>query len=137
MNEEEQTSDIATESNCTTGSNGDMTKKEETNDRHEHDVVSARAGGTGRTASPSPRPSSSKDGADQSGFRIVDGLAPPPLPASLARLLCLGAFVTSTPTTASTSTVRPQRPLLFFLFVTLWVVPRLHRCLPLLLLSCG
>lgn len=28
MNEEEQTSDIATESNCTTGSNGDMAKKE-------------------------------------------------------------------------------------------------------------
>jgi len=151
MNEEEQTSDIAT------GSNGGMTKKEETNDRHEDhndDVVtSARAGNTGHPpASPPPRPSgdvvarsrSSRDGhgAGQSGFscdaesafRIVDGLAPPPLSESLARLLCLGAFARSTPTTtSSSSTVRPTTTSPFsllllhpifrcrFLFVTLWV----------------
>jgi hypothetical protein len=145
-----------------------MAKKEQTNDRHEdHDdvVTSARAGNTGHPpASPPPRPSgdvvarsrSSRDGhgADQPGFscdaesafRIVDGLAPPPLSESLARLLCLGAFARSTPT--STSTVRPPSP--FFSFTPFFVavscssscgwVPRLHDlgCPPhLLLLSCG
>ena len=136
MNEEEQTSDLAT------GSNGDMTKKEETiptNDHREDDddvVTSARAGYTGHPpASPPPRPSgrsrssSSRDGgADQSGFscdaesafRIVDGLVPPPLSESLARLLCLGAFARSTPTTTTTSTVRPPSPF-FFSFTPFFV----------------